>query len=157
MSRAKNHVPEGMHTITPHITVKNASQAIDFYKKAFGATELNRMSGPGGMIMHAALRIGDSTFFLNDPMGEFTPPGSATASITLHLYVRDADATFKQAIAAGATSKMPMADQFWGDRFGQVVDPDGYTWAIATRIEDLNPAEMEERSKQFMASMAQQR
>jgi uncharacterized glyoxalase superfamily protein PhnB len=151
MARAKNFMPEGMHTITPHLVVKNAAQAIEFYKKAFGATETNRMPGPGGIVMHAALKIGDSKFFVNDPMGESTAPPRGDAPYSIHLYVQDADKIYNQAIAAGAKSEMPLEDQFWGDRYGRIVDPYGHTWAIATHIEDLSPAEMEERSKQFMA------
>ena len=155
MTKAKSPIPEGSHTITPQLTVKNGAQAIEFYKKAFGATELNRMQGPGGSIMHAALKIGDSKFFVNDAMGEDVPPTAGKSPVTIHLYVQDCDKLFKQAISAGATQKMPLADMFWGDRYGQVIDPYGHTWSIATHTEDLTPQEMEERGRQFMASAPQ--
>jgi len=155
MAKAKNPIPEGSHTITPQLTVKNGTQAIEFYKKAFGATELNRMPGPGGSIMHAALKIGDSKFFINDAMGESSPPTAGKSPVVIHLYVQDCDKLYNQAVAAGATATMPLSDMFWGDRYGQVVDPYGHTWSIATHIEDLTPQEMEERGRQFMASAPQ--
>ena len=156
MTKAKNPIPEGLHSLTPNLVVKGASQAIDFYKKAFGAVERARHPGPNGTIMHASLKIGDSSLFLNDEM-----PGMEGAAVTtggsavvLTLYVPDCDATFNQAVAAGAKVTMPLADQFWGDRYGQVKDPYGLLWAIATHKEDLTPAELEERGRQAMASMA---
>ena len=154
MTKAKSPIPEGSHTITPQLTVKNASQAIDFYKKAFGATELNRMEGPGGSIMHAALKIGDSKFFVNDLMGDGPGPTltPGKSPVTVHLYVSDCDKVYNQAVSAGATATMPVAEQFWGDRYGQLTDPYGHTWSIATHVEDLTREEMEERMKQFMAS-----
>lgn len=138
-----------MHTITPHLTVDGASDYIDFLKRAFGAVELGRAPGPGGKIMHAALRIGDSALMLNDLFPEFgaKPITPAPWPITLHLYVPDADATFAQATAAGCKVAMPLADQFWGDRYGQVEDPKGFRWSIATRKENLTPEEMAKRQK----------
>jgi uncharacterized glyoxalase superfamily protein PhnB len=139
--------------------VKGAAQALEFYKKAFGATERARMAGPGGMIMHASMRIGDSSFFLNDeipqPGGTVAPTTLKGTSVVLNLYVADCDKLYNQAVSAGARATMPLADQFWGDRYGQVTDPYGHVWSIATRKEDLTPAEMEERGRQFMASMPQ--
>jgi len=159
MAKAKSPIPEGVHTITPHLTVKGAAQAMEFYKKAFGATEIARMPGPGGMIMHAAMKIGDSRFYLNDeipqPGGTVSPTTLKGTCVVLNLYVADSDKLYNQAVSAGAKATMPIADQFWGDRYGQVTDPYGHVWAIATRKEDLTPAEMEERGRQFMASMAQ--
>jgi PhnB protein len=155
MAKAKNPIPEGSHTITPQLTVKNGAQAIEFYKKAFGATEMNRMPGPNGSIMHAALKIGDSKFFLNDEMGENKSPSPGKSPVVIHLYVADCDKLYKQAVSAGATASMPLSDQFWGDRYGQLIDPFGHTWSIATHIEDLTREEMEERSRQFAASMPQ--
>ena len=159
MAKAKNPIPEGTHTITPHLTVKGAKQAIDFYKKAFGATEITRMPGPTGLIMHAAMKIGDSKFFIADESpGQKTSVSPATlggTSTVLNLYVTDCDKLFNQAVAAGAKASMPLADQFWGDRYGQVTDPYGHVWAIATHKEDLTPAELEERGQKFMASMPQ--
>lgn len=162
MAKAKNPVPEGQHTISPHLTVKNAAQAIDFYRKAFGAKELHRSLGPGGMIMHAALQVGDSMFFLNDEMpnmGDETksPLSYGGTGVTINFYGPDADKIYKQALAAGAKETLPIADQFWGDRYGIVTDPYGHKWAIATRKEDLTPDEMDRRGKEFMAQMGQNR
>jgi len=162
MAKAKNPVPEGQHTVSAHLVVKGAPQAIEFYKKAFGATEINRFAGPGGTIMHAALKIGDSKFFLND---EMPGPGGPARSpltiggtaVTINLYVPDCDKIYKQAVAAGAKVVMPLDDQFWGDRYGVVDDPFGHRWAIATHTEDLTDAELESRSREAMASMQQQR
>lgn len=149
MAKAPSPVPEGMHTITPHLTVPGASDYIDFLKRAFGAVELTRAPGPGGKLMDASVRIGDSVLMLNDPFPEFGAPPIAQGfwPITLHLYVPDADATFAQATAAGCKVTMPLADQFWGDRYGQVQDPSGFRWSIATRKEIPTPAEMEQRQK----------
>jgi uncharacterized glyoxalase superfamily protein PhnB len=160
MTKAKNPIPEGLHSITPHITVKGAAHAIDFYKKAFGAVERSRMAGPNGLIMHASLKIGDSSFFLNDEIPGMTEGGASPntvggTSVALNLYVPDCDKVFNQAVAAGAKVTMPIADQFWGDRYGQVKDPYGHLWSIATHKEDLTPAEMEERGRQAMANMGQ--
>jgi PhnB protein len=157
MANAKSPIPEGVHTITPHLTVKGAAQALDFYKKAFGAIEKARMAGPDGHIMHASMTIGDTHFFLNDEFmggGTKSPTTLGGVSTVLNLYVADCDKLYNQAVAAGAKVAMPLADQFWGDRYGQVTDPFGHIWAIASRKEDLTPAEMEERGKQFFASMA---
>ena len=160
MAKAKSPVPEGQHTISPHLTVKGAPKAIEFYKKAFGATEVSRFPGPGGSIMHAALRIGDSKFFLNDempmPEGGKSPASIGGTAVTINLYVPDADKIYRQAISAGARETMPIADQFWGDRYGIVTDPFGHKWAIATRIEDLSTQEMEKRGREFMQKMQQQ-
>ena len=150
-------IPEGMHTITPHLTIKGAAKAIEFYKKAFGAQELSRHEVPGGAIMHASIRIGDSVLFLNDEfpqMGCASPQTIGGTSVVLTLYVEDADKFFKRAVDAGAESKMPVADQFWGDRYGMVQDPFGHQWAIATRVENLTPEEMERRGREAMAQMA---
>ena len=157
MAKAKNPIPEGLHAITPHLIVKGAAQAIEFYKKAFGAIENARMPGPNGLIMHASMKIGDSRFFLNDEMpmpgGPVSPTTLKGTCVLINLYVADCDKLYKQAVTAGAKASMPLEDQFWGDRYGQVTDPYGHVWAIATRKEDLTPAEMEERGRQFMASM----
>jgi PhnB protein len=143
-------IPEGHHAITPHLIIKGASEAIEFYKKAFGAEELYRMPfpGPDGQVKlgHAELQIGDSRLFLAD---EFPQQGSkgpnGSSPVTIHLYVTDTDATFGQAVAAGATVSMPPTDMFWGDRFSKVVDPYGHHWSIATHQEDLTPEQMQER------------
>ena len=157
MSKVKP-VPEGIHTVTPHLTVKGAARAIDFYKLAFGATEVSRHAGPGGSIMHASIKIGDSVLFLNDEfpeMGAISPQSLNGTPVTLTLYVEDADALFKKATEAGAEIKMPIADQFWGDRYGCVKDPFGHMWAIASRKEDLTPEEAERRGREAMAQMSQ--
>jgi len=158
MAKAKSAIPEGLHTITPQLIVKGAAQALEFYKRAFGATELNRMPGPGGLIMHSSMRIGGSVFFLNDEMPgrtkSLSPASIGGTSVIVTLYVPDCDKVYNQAVSAGAKASMPLTDQFWGDRYGEVTDPYGHVWAIATRKEDLTPAEMQERGKQFMASMA---
>jgi uncharacterized glyoxalase superfamily protein PhnB len=154
MSKAKNPVPDGQHTLSSHLTVKGATKAIEFYKKAFGATEQHRFDGPGGSIMHATLKVGDSLFFLNDEMpmpgGGRSPQSIGGTPVTLNLYVSDCDKVYKQAIAAGAKQVMALEDQFWGDRYGIVDDPFGHRWAIATRKEDLTNEELAQRSRDFM-------
>ena len=150
-------IPEGYHTLTPYLAVNDAAQAIDFYKKAFGAKERMRMEAPGGKIGHAELEIGDSLVMLSDPFPQSTvkPPteiGGTSASI--FMYVEDVDAVVQQAVDAGATVTMEVADQFWGDRFGSVSDPFGHTWSIASHVEDLTPEEIGERGKAAMAAMS---
>jgi PhnB protein len=143
-------VPKEFHTVTPHIVVRDSAGAIDFYKRAFAATEISRTQmGPGGPIVHAEVRIGDSIVMLNDEMeGQSAPKGPSP--VTLSLYVPDADATFASATKAGAQPVMPLANMFWGDRYGVVVDPFGHSWAIATHIEDVPADELQKR----MAAMA---
>ena len=142
-------IPDGMHRVTPHLTVRNAAAMIEFYKKAFGAVEGHRAPGPDGKsIMHADIKIGDSKIFLNDEfpeMGAFSPADGKTTPVTLHLMVEDADKHFEQALAAGAEVVMPLADQFWGDRYGIVRDPSGHQWSIAHHVEDLTQQQMQER------------
>jgi len=144
-------VPEGFHTITPHLVVKGASQAIEFYKKAFGAKELSRMHGPDGKsIMHAQLKIGDSLLFLVDEfpeMGCYGPLTGGRSPVTIHLYVEDVDSAFNVALAAGARQTMPPADMFWGDRYGKLIDPFGHEWSLATHKEDLTPEEIGKRAQ----------
>jgi PhnB protein len=154
MSTAVKPIPEGMHTVTPHLTCAGAADAIEFYKKAFGAIEMGRMPGPGGKLMHAMLKIGDSAIMLVDEFPEWGGKGPKTLGgtpVTIHLYVNDADAVFKSAVDAGATAKMPMADMFWGDRYGIVIDPFGHSWSIATHIKDMTPEEMAKAGKDAMA------
>jgi uncharacterized glyoxalase superfamily protein PhnB len=146
-----NPIPDGHHTITPHLVVKGASAAIEFYKRAFGAEELCRMPfpGPDGQVKlgHAALQIGDSRLMLADEFPEHGGLGPIGHSpVTMHLYVTDADAAFDRAVEAGATVRMPLANMFWGDRYGLVVDPFGHSWAIAQHLEDLTIEQMQERS-----------
>jgi len=160
MAKAVTPIPEGFHSVTPHLVIKGAAAAIDFYKRAFGAEVLARMDGPGGTVGHAELKIGDSIIFLADefPGGPIKSPqtlGGATAS--LHIYVADVDAAFKRAIAAGGREIMAVTDMFWGDRFGQLHDPYGHSWSIATHKEDVNPQEMEERAQAFWAQMQAQK
>lgn len=150
-------VPDGYHTVSPYLAVEDAATAIDYYKKAFGATERVRMEAPDGKIGHAELEIGDSIVMLADPSPQAStkPPhelGGTSAGV--FLYVEDVDAVVKRAVDAGASVTMEVADQFWGDRFGTVTDPFGHTWSVATHIEDVPPAEMGERAKAAMAAMA---
>ena len=150
-------IPEGYHTLNPHLAVDDAAQAIEFYKRAFGAKERMRMMGPGDMIGHAELEIGDSVLMLADPMPQSTvkpPRALGGTSVGIFLYVEDVDEVVRQAIDAGATVTMPVEDQFWGDRFGSVTDPFGHIWQIATRVEEVPPEEMAERAKAAMASMS---
>ena len=159
MAKASRAVPEGMHTVTPHLVIRGAAQAIEFYKRAFGAEERGRSLGPDGKIMHAEIKIGDSVVYLGDEnpaMGGKSPLALGGSPVTLTLYVPDADEWFARATQAGAKVSMPLADQFWGDRYGHVQDPYGFTWAIATRKEDLTPAEMKTRADQFFAQTAKQ-
>jgi uncharacterized glyoxalase superfamily protein PhnB len=159
MAKAKNAVPEGHHTVTPQLTLDNAAQAIDWYKKALGAQEVSRAVGPDGKIMHAEIRIGDSPIMLNDEMGGGKSPRQFGGSpISLWIYVEDCDALFNRAVAAGG--KVPpgpmgqLMDQFWGDRTGSFTDPHGYLWTIATHKEDLTPDEMQQRQDAFMKQFA---
>jgi len=144
-------IPEGHHTLTPHLVVKGASQAIEFYKRAFGAEEIVRMPGPdGNSVMHAELKIGDSRLWLVDEfpaMGSLGPHGIGGTPVTIHVYVEDADAIFNQAVAAGAEVRMPIEDAFWGDRYGLIVDPFGHKWSVATHKEDLTPEELAKRAQ----------
>jgi PhnB protein len=157
---ATKAIPDGYHSAIPHLTVRNAAKAIEYYKKAFGAKERMRMPTPDGRIGHAELEIGDSVIFLADEapnMGASKSPetlGGCTGGVM--LYVEDVDTTFKKAVDAGGKAFMPVADMFWGDRFGSLVDPFGHVWSIATHKEDVAPAEMEKRAQDFYASMARQ-
>jgi PhnB protein len=156
MSKAASSVPKGLYTMTPHLTLDDAAQTIDWYKKALGAEELMRGLGPDGKIMHAELRIGNSHFYVNDVMmGSKGPKEYGGSPASLWLYVDNSDALFNRAVGAGATVQMPIDDQFWGDRAGAVADPAGYTWWIATRKEDLTPQEMQDRAEEFFKQMAQ--
>jgi PhnB protein len=142
-------VPEDFHTITPQLVVKGVAGAIDWYTRALGAHELLRNTAPdGSSIMHAELLLGDSRFFVVDefPQSMVSPATLGGTTVTLHLYVRDVDALFGRAVDAGATVLMPVADQFWGDRYGIVKDPYGHRWSIASRIEDLSPRALQQRA-----------
>jgi PhnB protein len=156
MAKAAKPVPEGYHTITPSLTLDNAAQTIEWYKKALGAEEVSRSLGPDGKIMHAELKIGDSRFMMNDVMmGGKGPQAFGGSPASLWLFVPDSDALFNRATSAGAKVHMPLDNQFWGDRAGAVTDPAGYTWWIATRKEDLTQTEMQQRAAEFFKQMAQ--
>ncbi len=151
-------IPDGYHTVTPYLIVRNADRAIDFYKRAFGARELMRMPGPDGKVMHAELKIGDSIVFLSDEFperGHHSPESLGGTGGSIFLYVRDVDAAFKRAIDAGARVVMPLADMFWGDRYGQLADPFGHEWGLGTHKEDLTPREIARRQEAFVKRGAQ--
>ena len=159
MAKAKKPVPDGYHTITPQLTLENAAQAIDWYKRALGAEEVSRAVGPDGKILHAEVRIGDSRIMLNDAMmGSKGARAFGGSPASLWVYVDNADALFNRAVAAGAqVAQGPMgsmSDQFWGDRSGSFTDPHGYRWTIATHKEDLTKEEMEQRQAAFMKQFA---
>ena len=151
-------IPQGMESLTPHITVKNAKEAIEFYKQAFGAQELGRHLMPDGRIMHAALKVGGGHLFLNDEFPEMkgcnAPVVGDAAPFVINLYVENADQTYDRAVKAGAKAKMPLSNMFWGDRYGQIVDPYGYHWSIAQHIEDVTPEQMKKRSEEMFAQPA---
>jgi uncharacterized glyoxalase superfamily protein PhnB len=151
---AVKRVPDGMHRVSPHLTVRDGSRMIEFYKKAFGAVECHRASSPDGkLVMHAMLKVGDSIIFLNDEfpdMGAISPLSLKGSPVTIHLAVEDADTQYQQALAAGAEVVMPLADQFWGDRYGIVKDPSGHHWSIGSHMEDLTPEQIKERMDKEM-------
>jgi PhnB protein len=150
-------IPEGYHTISPALAIEGCAEAIEFYKRAFGAKERSRMPGPNNSIAHAELEIGDSVVMVSDPFPQGTtkaPTDLGGTTVNLFMYVKDVDAVFQRAIDAGATVAAPLEDQFWGDRFGSVLDPYGHSWGIATHVEDVPAEEMEKRAQQFMAQMA---
>ena len=150
-------IPDGFHTITPHLVVSDAAKAIEFYKKALGAQENERHMTPDGKaVMHAQLKIGNSMLMLGSefPPSCLSPKSRGGTTVSLYLYVENADATFDRAVKAGCTVKMPMMDQFWGDRFGQVEDPFGHQWSFATHKQDLTPDQIAANAKIFFANMA---
>lgn len=158
MPAAAKAIPTGYHSVTPYLVVTDPSSALEYYRKAFNATELNRMASPNGQIIHAEFRIGDSIIMLSGEMpgGPNRSPKSLGGSpVSLFVYVDDVDSLFKQAVDAGGKADMPPQDMFWGDRFGKLTDPFGHLWALATHIEDVAPQEMEKRSREAMAQMAQ--
>jgi PhnB protein len=150
MSESVKRVPQGFHTVTPHLTVRGGAEMIEFYKKAFGAKELRRSVAPDGkLLLHAELQIGDSRVLLNDEfpqMGAKSPLELNFSPVTIHLFVEDVDSLYQQAIDAGAKVVMPLADQFWGDRYGIIQDPSGHHWSLASHIRDLNPQQLKEAS-----------
>lgn len=158
MAKKAKPIPKDYHTITPHLSVQNGSQAIEFYKKAFGAEEVYRLDRPDGKLMHAELKIGDSIFMLGDECDSphpghenccRSPQALKGTTVNLFMYVKNVDAVVKQALEAGAKEVMPVTDMFWGDRTGQILDPAGHMWMIATHIEDVEPKEMERRARDF--------
>ena len=149
-------IPDGYHTLTPFLTVRDAIRAIEFYKQAFGAQERGVMKGPDGKVMHAELKIGDSIIMLSDEFPEFgalSPQSSGGAGMGLHIYVDGVDAAFDRAVKAGAQVEMPLAEQFWGDRYGKLKDPFGHKWSIATHTKDLSMEEMKRSMDEAMAMM----
>jgi uncharacterized glyoxalase superfamily protein PhnB len=158
MTKSVQPIPAGKENLIPHLVCDPCAEAIEFYKKAFGAEELMRMPGPDGhRVMHAAIRIGNSHVFLADDFPEYcggkasSPKALQGTPVTIHQYVRDCDAAVKRAVAAGATVVMPVEDMFWGDRYGIVTDPFGHSWSFATHIKDLTPAEMQAGMEQACA------
>jgi PhnB protein len=149
--------PEGMHSVTPHLICRGAADAIEFYKKAFGATEQARLPGPDGRIMHAAVKIGDSTVMLVDEMpewGALSPQSLKGSPVTIHLYVDNADAFVERAVKAGAKVTMPVEDAFWGDRYGKLQDPFGHSWSVAHPVREVS---MEDAAKAMQAMPAPKR
>jgi uncharacterized glyoxalase superfamily protein PhnB len=157
MAGTSKRVPEGYRTVTPHLTIRGGVEAIEFYQKAFGAREIRRSPGPDGKLMHAEIQIGDSRIFLNDEfpeMGASSPLALKGTPVTMHLFVEDCDGLFDKAVKAGATVAMPLADQFWGDRYGLLVDPFGHRWAIASHVKDMTPEQMRAAAQEAMKQMA---
>ena len=148
-------IPPGYHTVTPYLVVSDCAAALDFYKHVFNAEETVRMPTPDGKVMHAEIRIGDSMLMLSDEApdwGAHAPKHYGGSPVHVMLYLPDADATYAQALAAGATSIRPMENQFWGDRMGRIADPFGHQWSLATHVEDVEPEEMERRFKAAMGA-----
>jgi PhnB protein len=154
-----NPIPKGYHTVTPGLAVRDATRAIDFYKKAFGAKEKMRMNGPDGKIMHAELQIGNSHIMLgeeNPQMNHLSPQTLNGTPVGLYVYVKDVDKAFNQAVKAGATVVTPVMDMFWGDRYGSLKDPFGHSWGIASRKRKLSQKEMKKAAEEFFAQQAKQ-
>jgi len=148
-----HYIPKGYNSVTPYLVIKGAAQAIDYYKKVFGATEVVRMPGPGDRIGHAELKIGNSHIMLADEfpeMGHHGPPASGNSSVSVLVYVEDVDSAVERAVADGAQILKPIEDQFYGDRMGFIQDPFGHRWGVATHKEDVSPEEMQERAKKAM-------
>ena len=148
MSTTVKAIPDGYHAVTPYLIIKGAANALEYYKQAFGATELFRMAQPDGRIGHAEIQIGDSRIMLADEYPEMTyvsPTTLGGSSVNIMLYVDDVDSIFNQAIAAGGTEQRPLEDKFYGDRVGSLVDPFGHVWHVGTHKEDVTPEEMEKR------------
>ncbi|MBA3345164.1 MAG: VOC family protein [Gemmatimonadales bacterium] len=152
----KQAVPPGYHTVTPNIVVEDAANALEFYKKAFGAEETVRMPGPGGRIMHAEMRIGDSVMMIGEEMpdmGSNSPKKYGGSPVGFYVYVENVDAAWERAIDAGAQGTMPLTDMFWGDRVGKLEDPFGHSWSLAEHVKDLTPEEIDKGQEAFFAQM----
>jgi uncharacterized glyoxalase superfamily protein PhnB len=149
-------IPQGMHSVTPHLVCAGAANAIEFYKQAFGAEEGARLPGPDGRLMHATVKIGDSQVMLVDEMpewGALGPKSLKGSPVTIHLYVDDVDAVVARAVQAGAKVTMPVADQFWGDRYGKLEDPFGHHWSVATHVRDVSMEEAQKAMREMEKSM----
>ena len=154
---ATKPIPDGYRTATPYLIIKGAADAIEFYKRAFGATELLRMADPQGRVGHAEIKIGDSVIMLADEhpaMGYRGPRSLGGSSVSILLYLEDVDGVFERAVKAGARAQRPVADQFYGDRSGTLEDPFGHVWTVATHVEDVSPEEMQRRAEAAMKSAA---
>lgn len=154
--KAVKPIEKGFHSLTPHLVCRNAVAAIDFYKRAFGAEEIMRLVGPDGTLMHGSIRIGDSILMLTDELpqwGSLSPLSLKGSPVTVHLAVPDVDATYARAIEAGAKSTMPVADMFWGDRYGKLQDPFGHVWSVATHIRDMTHDEIVTAGNEAMKAM----
>ena len=149
-------IPQGMHSVTPHLICAGAAKAIDFYVEAFGAEETARLPGPDGRLMHAAVRIGDSTVMLVDEMpewGALSPQSLKGSPVTIHLIVEDVDAFVARAVKAGAKVTMPVEDAFWGDRYGKLEDPFGHHWSVATPVREVSMEEAQKAMQEMSKSM----
>ena len=154
MSGKVNPIPQGYHTVTPYLLVPDAAKAIEFYARALGAEECFRMTDPGGGVMHAEIRVGDSVIMLagESPQAtQKTPEALGGTTVSLLLYVKDVDAAFRRALDAGSTELMPPQNMFWGDRYGKVRDPFGHEWSMATHVEDLTPEQIHKRAREMFA------
>ena len=154
---ATKPIPDGYRTATPYLIIKGAAEAIEFYKRAFGATELLRMADAQGRVGHAEIKIGDSVIMLADEhpaMGYRGPRSLGGSSVSILLYLADVDSVFERAVRAGAKAQRPVADQFYGDRSGTLEDPFGHVWTVATHVEDVPPEEMQRRAEAAMKSAA---
>jgi PhnB protein len=156
MPNAVRPIPEGYHSVTPQLTCRDAARAIDFYKNVFGATEIMRMPGPNGEVMHAELKIGDSRVMVNDEFPGMTkaPEPATVHSSSVFLYTEDVDAVYNRAVQAGSRVDMPLDNMFWGDRYGKFTDPFGHQWGVASHVEDVAPEEMQRRSEEMTKRMA---
>jgi PhnB protein len=157
MANKVKPVPEGYHTLTPHLIVRNAQKALEFYQRAFGAEVRGLNKSPDGKIMHAEMKVGDSIVMLNDESPEWnslSPLSLNGSAVTIHLYAENPDAVFDRAVKAGATVTMPLENQFWGDRYGKLVDPFGHHWSVGARLEELTPEEVEKRGQEFFSKHA---